>query len=194
MSYKKLQDEESHSRNSLVYKESNIIYFFDEVCAPSICDAIRYIDYLESNNKVKQITFIITSGGGSAYDGLALYDRLKSCKKPIITIGMGLVASMGFVIYLAGDKRICTKNVSFLNHQIKANFEGSLTSEQIKVEENETHRLENITVDIIAERTLLTPAIIKNHIKTGDKYIGSKEAIAMGISHEIIDEINKEIK
>ena len=186
-------DSEGLSR-TLVYRDNNIIYFFAEVGASSVCEAIRHIDYLEGNKKCKGITLIINSAGGSAYDGLALVDRIKTCRLPVTTIGMGLVASMAFVIYVAGDKRLCTKNVSFLNHQIKANLDGSLTGNQIHIEEKETTRLENICVDIIASHTLLTPKKIKNDIKCGDQYIGAEGAIQMGISHEIIQDVQKVLR
>jgi ATP-dependent Clp protease protease subunit len=186
------QIDSDFSPRTLVYREGNVIYFFDEVDGAAVCDAIRYVDYLEHCQDVPEIIFKIDSGGGNVYDGLALYDRLRASKCKITMIGSGLIASMAFVVYLAGDTRICTPNVRFLNHQTKAGLEGDLTGAQIKIEEKETKKLETMCVDIIADRTFLTPKIIQNHIKLGDKYISAKEAVNMGIAHQIQEEIIKE--
>jgi ATP-dependent protease ClpP protease subunit len=122
---------------------------------------------------------------------LALYDRIRSCPKHITIIGTGLVASMAFMVYVAGDKRLCTSTVRFLNHQTKAGFDSEMTEAQLKIEAVETKKMEAECVDLIAERTFLTSKIIRGHIKLGDKYISAKEAINMGIAHEIIPEIEK---
>lgn len=176
-------------KEPLVHLEANIIYFFDEMNGPAVMEAIRFIDLLEASGEYDKIIFKLNSGGGSIYDGLCLYDRLRECKLDIVMVGTGLVGSMAFVVYLAGDMRYCSENVRFLNHQAKAGFDGKdLTEAQIKIEAEETKVLETIGVNIIASRTLLTPKVIKNSIKLGDKYIGAKDALSMGIVHEIIKE------
>jgi len=66
------------------------IYFFSEVTAYSVATAIQLIDALEIQSKTKPIIIIINSPGGSCYDGWALFDRMRTCRCPIITIGMGI--------------------------------------------------------------------------------------------------------
>lgn len=194
MNFRQDEQELEISTKTLVHREGNVIYFFDEIIGASVCDALRFIDYLEHQKNVPNIIFKLNSGGGNVYDGLCLYDRLRASKCHITVIGSGLIASMAFIVYLAGDKRIATQNVRFLNHQTKAGFDGELNGVQLKIEEKETEHLENTCIDICAERTLLTPRILKNHIKLGDKYIGIKEAVAMGIVHEVQEEVIKKEK
>lgn len=187
----KTQDTEWESpRQNLVHRSGTTIYFFDEVDGMSVCEAIRYIDQIEATPKVKHLTLVINSGGGNIYDGLALYDRLRACKLPVITIGTGLVASMAFIVFLAGDKRICTKRVRFLNHQAKLSLEGRVAD--IDIEQAEIKMLEDMCVEIIATRTKLTSKKQKKDTKLGDKYIGSDEASLTEIVHEVIEEITKE--
>jgi ATP-dependent Clp protease protease subunit len=179
-----------YSRPALVYRVGSTIYFFDDVEATTVCEAIKFIDAIEKERKAKHITFIINSSGGTIYDGLALYDRLRACKLPVTTIGTGLVASMAFVIFLGGDKRVCTKRVRFLNHQARVNLEGRVTD--IDIEQTETKLIEDMCVEIIASRTKLTPQKQKKDTKFGDKYIGADEALRTEIVHEIIGEVKKE--
>lgn len=177
-------------RSPLVHRAGSTIYFFDDVEGASVCEAIRLIDAIEKEKKAKSITFIISSGGGNIYDGLALYDRFRTCVLPITTIGTGLVASMAFIIFIGGDKRVCTKRVRFLNHQAKVSLEGRVAD--IDIEQAETKMVEDMCVEIIATRTNLTPKKQKKDTKAGDKYIGAEEALKTGIVHEIIEEIPKE--
>ena len=175
---------------TLVYRVGSTIYFFDEVDGASVCETIKFIDAIEKEKKAKSITLVLNSGGGNIYDGLALYDRLRACRLPITTIGTGLVASMAFVIFIGGDKRICTKRVRFLNHQAKVSVEGR--ADDIQIEQAETKMIEDMCVEIIATRTNYGPKKQKKDTKMGDKYIGSAEALKTGIVHEIIEEIEKE--
>lgn len=176
--------------HTLVYRVGTTIYFFDEVDGASVCEAIKFIDMIEKEKKVEHLTMVINSGGGNIYDGLALYDRLRACKLPVTTIGTGLVASMAFIIFLAGDKRICSPRVRFLNHQAKISIEGRV--EDINIEQAETKMVDDMCIEIIATRTTLTAKKQKKDIKGGDKYIGAEEALHTKIVHEIIEEVMKE--
>jgi ATP-dependent Clp protease protease subunit len=175
---------------TLVYRVGTTIYFFDEVDGASVCEAIKFIDAIEKEKKIEHLTLVLNSGGGNIYDGLALYDRLRACKLPVTTIGTGLVASMAFIIFLAGDKRICSPRVRFLNHQAKMSVEGRV--EDINIEQAEIKMVEDMCIDIIAGRTTLTAKKQKKDTKLGDKYIGAEEALRTQIVHEIIEEVTKE--
>ncbi len=184
------ENEYSPNRAVLVFRDNNVISFYDEVDSASVCEAIRCIDVVEANKKFTHVTFIINSGGGEIYNGLALYDRIRACKKPVIMIGTGFIASMAFVLFLAGDRRLCTKNARFLNHQSCMQISGRVTD--IEIEQAEIKLIENLCIDIISERTLLTSKKLKHDTKLGDVYIGAEDALKMGIVHEIIEETTKE--
>jgi ATP-dependent Clp protease protease subunit len=179
------QEEYEDVRRSLVCCQGRTIYFFAEVNAASVLEAIRWIDYLEARSNKDEITLVINSKGGEIYDGLALYDRMRGSFCPITTIGTGLVASMAFIIFLAGDKRIGTKTVRFLNHQASAQLTGKVTD--IKIEQIETDSLEKECLKIITERTSQSAKRIKKDIKIGDKYIHAEEALATHVIHVIQD-------
>lgn len=175
---------------SLVHRSGSTIYFFDEVDSASVCEAIRYLDAIERDKKITELSIVFSSNGGSIYDGLALYDRIRASRCRVTTIGTGLVASMAFVVFLAGDRRVCTKNVRFLNHQASAELRGKLTD--LDIEHVETKMLEDICIQIISERTNQTAKRLKKDTKVGDKYIYADEAFKTLIVHEIIEEVKKE--
>jgi len=165
------------------------IYLFDEISETSVMESIRCINQCVIESNKLPITMLINSPGGDCYSGLALYDWMRSCKVPITTIGVGIIASMGFIIYLAGDKRLASPNARFLNHQVSSYYEGKASD--INVQKAEVDELENILVKIVAERTGVREASVKKDVKFGDNYINSKDAVKKGITHKIINYIDK---
>jgi ATP-dependent Clp protease protease subunit len=180
--------DESSLRSKVTRKGRNI-YFFDDVDEGSVLEAAQHVINLQLESDKKPITILINSAGGGVYDGLCLYDVLRACPAPIITIGMGLVASMAFIIYLAGDRRISTMNTRFMNHQISANLDGKNTD--IKIQQIEMDEIEKICLRIISGRTGIAPKVIQKEIKIGDHYYSAQEAMKKGIVHEIVPYFEK---
>lgn len=164
---KRIDINEDLIQKTIVYKIGRRIYFFSDVDADSICEAIKYLDELEKESK-KPIEIVFNSEGGSIYDGLALYDRIRQSDCEITTIGTGLVGSMAVILFLAGDYRYVTESCTILNHQ---------GSDSI---------LEEYLVDLISERTGLPTKKIKADIKKGDDHIKPDRAVDEGFVHEII--------
>ena len=82
------------------------------------------IDWIISENfnrekKKKELTLGICSPGGDLNACFALIDIMKGSKIPIRTIGMGMIASCGLLMFISGTKgkRILTPNTSILSHQ-----------------------------------------------------------------------------
>jgi len=67
----------------------------------------------------KELTLGICSPGGDLNACFALLDVMMGSKIPIRTIGMGMIASCGLLIFITGTKgkRILTPNTSILSHQ-----------------------------------------------------------------------------
>ena len=59
--------------------------------------------YLESENPKKQIDMYINSPGGIVTSGLAIYDTMQYIKSPVSTVCMGMAASMGSFLLMAGE-------------------------------------------------------------------------------------------
>ena len=67
----------------------------------------------------KELTLGICSPGGDLNACFALLDVMMGSKIPIRTIGMGMIASCGFLMFITGTKgkRILTPNTAILSHQ-----------------------------------------------------------------------------
>mgnify|MGYP003525175137 FL=1 len=64
----------------------------------------------------KTIDVRINSYGGSVYDGLAIYNALRSHGAKIRTFNEGIAASIASLIYMAGDERVMAENAQLMIH------------------------------------------------------------------------------
>src|SRR5277367_1638393 len=82
--------------------------------------------YLESENPKKQIDMYINSPGGIVTSGLAIYDTMQYIKSPVSTVCMGMAASMGSFLLMAGEPglRIALPNARIMVHQPSGGFQG----------------------------------------------------------------------
>lgn len=83
--------------------------------------AIRILRWNDEDKNIlpekrRPITLLIHSCGGDLFSTLFLIDIIKQSKTPICTVGMGLVASAAYYIYINGHKRLAFENTVFLQH------------------------------------------------------------------------------
>jgi ATP-dependent Clp protease protease subunit len=111
-----------HDKNGEREAESGIIYLFggvDEERAASICERIIRANL---EGEVPHIQLIINSPGGLLSAGFAIIDIMEWSQIPIYTTGIGMVASMGLLVFMAGEKgrRVVTPRTSVLSHRYSA--------------------------------------------------------------------------
>jgi len=101
--------------------DNGVFLFMEDVTEDSCRDAIEFIleANLEPNPNYDHLTLIINSHGGSCYDGFALLDVMAGSKLPVHTVGIGLIASMGLLLFMGGKKghRILTPRTMIMSHQ-----------------------------------------------------------------------------
>ena len=129
----------------------------------------------------KPIDIFINSYGGSIYDGLRLYDILESCEyTPIRMHAEGKVMSIAFILFLAGDERYASPRTTFMNHQ-GGEDPGFLNLKEAKINVRELDRLENVCLDILADRTNKTKAWWKKATEEKTTYYNKEQALNLGI-------------
>ena len=82
--------------------------------------------FLEADNPKKEIYLYINSPGGVVTSGFAIYDTMQYIKSPVSTFCMGMAASMGSFLLMAGEagQRICLPNARIILHQPSGGFSG----------------------------------------------------------------------
>ena len=94
--------------------------------------------FLESENPAKPIYLYINSPGGVMTSAFAMYDTMQFIKAPVGTLCMGMAASAGSFLLMAGEagQRVCLPNASIMLHQPSGGYQGQVTDIMIHAEES----------------------------------------------------------
>jgi ATP-dependent Clp protease protease subunit len=145
---------------------------------------IRQLILLEAESE-EQIRVFIDSPGGDADAGYAIFDMMRFVKPPVLTIGMGLVASAGAIILLAAPKerRLGLPNSHYLIHQPLSGMRGVAT--EIEIHARELDRLRKRINKLIADETgQLLEKVEKDTDR--DYWMGAEEAQSYGLIARIV--------
>ena len=93
--------------------------------------------HLEAENPKKEIQMYINSPGGIVTSGLAIYDTMQYIRSPVITLCLGMAASMGSFLLMAGEKgsRVALPNSRIMLHQPSGGYSGKATDIQRHAED-----------------------------------------------------------
>ena len=144
---------------------------------------------LPEGEELDDITFYLSTYGGSADDMMAIYDMMRLTKnnRDIETIGMGKIMSAGTLILAGGTrgKRKIMKNCRVMIHAVSAGSMGTIHNLQ-----NEMEEIQNIQDSYIAalcKETLLTKRQLKKMLdQKVNVYLTAEEAVEYGLADEVI--------
>jgi ATP-dependent Clp protease protease subunit len=116
--------------------KQRIIFLDSQVNSESANRISKQLMLLAAQDPTKDITLYINSPGGSVTDGMAVYDIMQLIQPDIVTIGMGMCASMGQFLLSSGTpgKRFITPNARVLMHQPSGGVGGTATDVRIGAE------------------------------------------------------------
>lgn len=135
----------------------------------------------------KPIRLFIHSYGGDIEQALFFCDLVKASRIPIITIGMGVAMSSGFLIFLSGKERYAFEHTSMLVHSGSAAFQG--TAEQIEeAQKNYKKQIEQMKSYILTNTSIDEKTFNKNRNK--DWYLSSNELLKYKIIDDVITDIS----
>ena len=169
----------------------NGIYLLMDTITPESCkDAIEFVlkqNAEKGTNKQKRLQFMICSPGGDVPSCFALIDIMKGSRIPIHTVGLGVIASCGLLLFITGEKgkRTLTPNTSILSHQYSW---GSYGKEhelfaQVKEFELSTERM----INHYKKCTGLKESEIREHLlPPEDRWLAAREAKKLGICDKVI--------
>jgi len=141
--------------------------------------------FLESENPDKDIFLYINSPGGSVSAGLSIYDTMNFIKPDVSTLCMGMAASMGSFLLMAGakGKRISLPNAKIMMHQPSGGAQGQATD--IEITAREIIKTREQLNRIYADRTGQSYEKIANDMER-DFYMSPEEAKNYGLIDQVI--------
>lgn len=168
------------------------LFINDEIDGMVIDTVVYQIMRFNAQDKGKSvedrvpIKLYINSNGGSVTDGYGLIDAILTSKTPVYTINQAMCASMGFLIFIAGDKRYTMPHSEFLMHD-GSNFAMGSTAKMKDRMDFELGELENMTKEYIISRTKITEDLYKEKYRM-EWYFLPKTAKNYGVADFIIGE------
>ncbi|MDA0673744.1 MAG: ATP-dependent Clp protease proteolytic subunit [Cyanobacteria bacterium] len=164
------------------------IIFLSEEVSDGIANAIvAYMLYLDSEDNSKPIYLYINSPGGSVTAGMAIYDTMQYIKSEVVTICVGLAASMGAFLLAAGTKgkRMALPHARIMIHQPLSGARGQATD--IEIEAKEVLRVKRALNEMLAERTGKSLEQIERDTDR-DYFLSAQEAAEYGLIDKVIEE------
>lgn len=165
------------------------VYFRHSLYQPAVTTLTATIANILARPDCDDITIIFSSEGGSTDEGLALYNFIRTLKRPITMHAVGHVGSMGLPVFVAGHRRTCSPISRFFFHTYDWGFEGRQTLDRIA---EATQRLES---DIKLSRSILErhtkiPAETLDTVynrSTQPLIMSPEEAVRLGVVDEVVD-------
>lgn len=162
--------------------EESEVFLVDEITPKSANLLIQKLIYLDSKD-LGEITLYINSPGGEVISGLAVYDYIKLMKSPVRTVTIGDAASMGAIIFLAGEQREMLPHTRILIHDPSY---GHLDVSGKKPHEiqrgvDSLNKVRETLAEIISEKTGKGLEEIYG-ITAEDNYFTAEEAIEFGLA------------
>lgn len=143
----------------------------NEICAKILL--------LAAEDPEKDIYLYVNSPGGSITAGMAIYDTMKFVPNDIVTVGIGLAASMGQFLLSSGTKgkRYITPNARVLLHQPSGGFGG--TAADIQTQAKVILDMKQRMAELTAEQTgkTIEQILVDND---RDNWFTAQEALEYG--------------
>jgi ATP-dependent Clp protease, protease subunit len=156
-----------------------IIWLGSEVRDDNANEICAKILLLAAEDSKRDIFLYVNSPGGSITAGMAIYDTMKFVPNDIVTVGIGLAASMGQFLLSSGTKgkRYITPNARVLMHQPSGGFGG--TSADIQTQAHVILDMKKRMAEITAEQTgkSVEQILIDND---RDNWFSAEEALEYG--------------
>ncbi len=142
--------------------------------------------FLESENPDKDIFLYINSPGGSVSAGLSVFDTMNFIKPEVSTLCLGMAASMGSFLLMAGakGKRLALPNSRIMIHQPSGGAQGQATD--IEIQAREIIKTREQLNRIYADRTGQTYEKIAADMER-DFFMSPEEAKTYGLIDQVID-------
>ena len=140
--------------------------------------------FLEMENPDADISLYINSPGGSVTAGMAIFDTMRYIKPQVRTVCVGMAASMGAFLLMAGEKgkRFALPNAEVMIHQPSGGAQGQATDVTIQAEW--LLRTKKKMNGLMSEMTGQPLEIIERDVER-DHFMSAEEALKDGIVDEI---------
>ena len=150
------EDDAPAPMNDFIYKrllKERIIWLGSEVREDNANAICAQLLLLAAQDPDSDIYLYINSPGGSVTAGMAIYDTMQYIKPDVVTVAMGMAASMGQFLLTAGAPGKCfaTPHTRILMHQPLGGVGG--TASEVRINADLILQMKKELAQITAQRT-----------------------------------------
>ena len=173
--------------------KDRIIFLADEINDQVANIVIAQLLFLEMDNPEADISLYINSPGGSVTAGMAIYDTMNYIKPDVRTVCVGMAASMGAFLLMAGEKgkRLALPNAEVMIHQPLGGAQGQATDVAIQAEW--LMKTKKKMIAMMAEMTGQPLKKVQADVER-DYFMSAEEALEYHIIDEIYQPREKQTK
>lgn len=170
-----------------VDEDKRRILFMDTFTKESCHEASKYLLTLTDKNAVEPIEMIINSTGGSCESTFGLLDIMAHIRPRVRTVGVGIIASCGLLLFMAGEPgyRRISSSAAILSHQFWLNTGGNY-GELVSHRDIEDWTHERIVRHYIKHTKKSRKYIEKILQKDTDTWLKPSQAVRHGLADKII--------
>ena len=162
--------------------KDRIIFLSGEINDSLANIVISELLYLDNQNN-EDIYIYINSPGGSITAGMSVYDTMNFINSKVITIGLGMCASMAAFLLSSGNTRYALPNTEIMIHQPIGGAQGQATD--IKIAAERIIKLKSKLNKILAKNTKQNISKITKDTER-DNFLSAEEALEYGLIDKIV--------
>ena len=184
--------ERSYDIYSRLLKD-RIVFLGGEINDDTANLVVAQLLFLEMEDPDSDISLYINSPGGSVPAGMAIYDTMQYIKPQVRTVCVGMAASMGAFLLMAGEKgkRLALPNAEVMIHQPLGGAQGQATDVAIRAEW--LMKTKKKMISMMAEMTGQSLKKIQTDVER-DYFMSAEEALDYHIIDEIYQPRDKQAK
>lgn len=184
--------ERSYDIYSRLLKD-RIVFLSGEVGDDMANTIVAQLLFLEMDNPDADISMYINSPGGSITSGMAIYDTMQYIKPQVRTVCIGMAASMGAFLLMAGEKgkREALPNSEVMIHQPSGGARGQATD--IAIHADWILKTKDKMNRMMSDMTGQSLERIKRDVER-DYFMSAEEAMQYGIIDKVYEPRNQDTK
>jgi len=164
--------------------EKGILFLNGEITDESARSLCQDIIALNLKGKVPRIQLLVQSQGGSCTAGFAIVDLMEWSRIPVYTTGLGILASMGLLVFMAGHRghRTLLPRSILLSHRFSTAFAGN-HSQLLAARKMQDLVHERIVAHYLAYSNVKDRARLEETLlRDVDTWLTPEEAVSYGLA------------
>lgn len=166
---------------------NRIVWLKDEVNDRTANEVINKLLFLHGEDPERDVFLYISSPGGSITAGMGIYDTMNFIGNDVVTVGVGMCASMGQFLLSSGTrgKRFLMPHARVLMHQPSGGIQGTETD--VRIEAELISDMKREMAEITARQTgHSVDEILRDN--EYDHWYTAKEALGYGFVDHIVND------